>query len=97
MNDPGERESLIGNRNINATRAVSDLESLLSSEDVQAVAAGDDVSGNNIESMLPGDDIESLIAVEDIAAIEVYKGPAQIPVEFNAFGEECGVISIWTR
>jgi hypothetical protein len=97
MNEPGERESLISNRNINAARAVSDLESLLSSDDLQAMATGDDVAGNNIESMLPGDDIEALIAVEDIAAIEVYKGPAQIPVEFNAFGEECGVISIWTR
>jgi outer membrane receptor for ferrienterochelin and colicin len=39
------------------------------------------------------------IPLEDIEAIEVYKGPAALPAEFNSrFGNPaCGTIVIWTR
>jgi hypothetical protein len=36
---------------------------------------------------------------DDIAAIEVYTGPSQVPVQFNAnmSTSRCGVVVIWTR
>ncbi|HJR64475.1 MAG TPA: TonB-dependent receptor [Gemmatimonadaceae bacterium] len=34
---------------------------------------------------------------EDIEAIEVYRGAAEIPVEYNRSGSLCGVILIWMR
>ena len=39
--------------------------------------------------------ILSLVAVKDIQAIEVFKGVAQLPAEFN--DNACAVIAIWTR
>jgi hypothetical protein len=34
---------------------------------------------------------------EDLAGVEVYRGPSQIPIEFNVTGSACGVVVIWTR
>ena len=42
-------------------------------------------------------DIDMFISIEQIVAIEVYRGPAEIPAEFNTTGSACGVIVFWTR
>lgn len=34
---------------------------------------------------------------EDIAAIEVYVGPAEVPLEFGGSSARCGVVVLWTR
>jgi hypothetical protein len=34
---------------------------------------------------------------EDIVAVEVYRGQAEIPLEWGGTGESCGVILIWTK
>ena len=39
----------------------------------------------------------ALPGMMEIEAIEVYKGPASVPVTLNATGSACGVVSIWTR
>ncbi|MEM0964194.1 MAG: carboxypeptidase regulatory-like domain-containing protein [Bacteroidota bacterium] len=43
------------------------------------------------------EDIDGL-AAQDVVAIEVYRGPAQIPAFYNQLGrgEGCGVILVWT-
>ena len=33
----------------------------------------------------------------EIAGIEVYSGPATIPLQFKGFDRNCGVIMVWTR
>jgi hypothetical protein len=43
------------------------------------------------------EDIDQLVMPDEIAGIEVYRGPAQTPVEFGMFEADCGVIVIWTR
>ena len=35
--------------------------------------------------------------VNEYAGIEIYKGPATIPAEYNMTGSSCGVILMWTR
>lgn len=32
-----------------------------------------------------------------LAAVEVYSGPAQVPIEFDAPGNSCGVLVLWTK
>jgi hypothetical protein len=48
----------------------------------------------------PGFELDD-VAPEWIEALEVYRGPATIPMEFSTFGNDfggsCGVIVIWTR
>lgn len=34
---------------------------------------------------------------DEFEAIEIYRGPAGLPVELNALGSSCGVIALWTR
>jgi hypothetical protein len=34
---------------------------------------------------------------ERIQAIEVFRGPSEIPVQYNSTGSACGVILVWTR
>ena len=41
-------------------------------------------------------DIDQWVSPEDVAGMEVYTGPAQVPVEFSTVGSECGVVVIWT-
>lgn len=41
-------------------------------------------------------DISSL-APTDILAIEVYKGGATMPLEYNATRSTCGLMVIWTK
>ena len=33
----------------------------------------------------------------EIAGVEIYSGPATIPLEYKRQGTKCGVILIWTR
>lgn len=42
-------------------------------------------------------DVDGL-AAQDVVAIEVYRGPAQIPAAYNQLGrgESCGVVLVWT-
>jgi len=42
-------------------------------------------------------DALNIVWPDDIEAIEAYQGPASIPAEYNAMGNACGVILIWTR
>ena len=37
------------------------------------------------------------VRVEMIEGMEIYRGIAGLPVEFNLLGAECGVIVVWTR
>ena len=41
--------------------------------------------------------IDELVSPLDIAGIEIYRGPADVPVEFGGPGTNCGAIVIWTR
>ena len=47
--------------------------------------------GNSFE------DIDNFISIEQIVAIEVYRGPSEMPAEFNTTGSACGAIVFWTR
>ena len=37
------------------------------------------------------------ISASELQAVEIYRGPSEIPIEFSATGSECGVIVLWTR
>jgi hypothetical protein len=47
--------------------------------------------------MPTGYDIELLPSPKELAGIEVYAGPATIPLEFKGYGRSCGVVLVWTR
>ena len=34
---------------------------------------------------------------DDLLALEVYRGPAETPLQFSGLGGECGAVVIWTR
>ena len=42
-------------------------------------------------------DINAAVSPEQIEAIEVYRGPSEIPTQYNGPDAMCGVILIWTR
>jgi hypothetical protein len=42
-------------------------------------------------------DLTSVIHLEHLLAIEVYRGPSEVPSEFGGAESGCGVILIWTR
>ncbi len=48
---------------------------------------GQEARGYRIDDMPP----------VDIAGIEVFRGPAEVPVRFKRLWSGCGVVSIWTR
>ena len=37
------------------------------------------------------------ITTGELEAVEVYRGPSEVPMAFDAVGAECGVIVLWTR
>ncbi|TVP78811.1 MAG: hypothetical protein EA352_01295 [Gemmatimonadales bacterium] len=37
------------------------------------------------------------LGADQIEAIEVYRGVAQVPMEYSGVGAECGVVAVWTR
>ena len=41
--------------------------------------------------------LDNLVRPDQVEGIEVYKGPSQVPPQFNMTGSACGVIVIWTR
>ena len=53
-----------------------------------------------IDGMLLGaewtGDLDMLARPEDISGIAVYRGPAEVPVEYRSAGS-CGLIQVWTR
>jgi hypothetical protein len=42
------------------------------------------------------DDIDQ-VRLESLGAVEVYRGPSEVPAEFNRTGSVCGVVLMWTR
>ena len=42
-------------------------------------------------------DLNQLPPPRDLAGIEIYSGPATIPVQYNSQGAWCGVILVWTK
>ena len=36
-------------------------------------------------------------SVLNFQAVEVYRSPAEMPVEYNATGSYCGIILLWTK
>ncbi len=41
--------------------------------------------------------LDQLVAPQDIEALEVYPGPAGVPVQYSGYMSPCGAIVIWTR
>lgn len=37
------------------------------------------------------------LSPDDVQGIEIYRGPAEIPPQFNRRGSQCGVVLVWTR
>lgn len=37
------------------------------------------------------------LSPQDVEGIEIYRGPAEIPPQFNRRGSQCGVVLVWTR
>ena len=46
--------------------------------------------------VLSNNDLDA-IPIATVAAIEIYRGAAQIPAEFNATGSACGAVVVWTK
>lgn len=42
-------------------------------------------------------DIDGMVPTSMVRAVEVYRGPSQIPAEYNRFDGACGVVLIWTH
>lgn len=42
-------------------------------------------------------DFDGFLTIGDLEAIELYNGPANVPVGFHLSGAHCGVIAMWTR
>lgn len=42
------------------------------------------------------DDIDD-VRLQTVGAIEIYRGPSEIPPEYNHLGAACGVVAMWTR
>jgi hypothetical protein len=44
-----------------------------------------------------GFDLDATISASAIDAVEVYRGPTEIPPRFDVLGAQCGVLAFWTR
>ena len=42
-------------------------------------------------------DFDAFLEPEEIAGIEIYRGPAELPVMFGGAESDCGVIVVWTK
>lgn len=45
----------------------------------------------------PQFDLDLLIVPQDVTALEVYRGPSEIPLQFNATNSLCGAVLIWSE
>jgi carboxypeptidase family protein/TonB-dependent receptor-like protein len=45
----------------------------------------------------PQFDLDLLALPQDITAVEVYRGPSEIPLQFNATNSLCGAVLIWSE
>lgn len=45
----------------------------------------------------PQFDLDFLALPQDITAVEVYRGPSEIPLQFNATNSLCGAVLIWSE
>ena len=45
----------------------------------------------------PGLDLNDVIKPGNLEAIEIYRGPAEVPTQFGGTNSACGVIVLWTR
>ena len=55
-----------------------------------------DIFLDNVRQDASTRDLDRML-VSEYAGIEIYKGAATIPVEYNMTGSSCGVILMWTR
>lgn len=44
-----------------------------------------------------GQGLDDLVQPEDVVALEVYRSPAQTPIEFGGLNGSCGTIVVWTK
>jgi hypothetical protein len=42
-------------------------------------------------------DLDLLVLPQEIAAVEVYRGPSEIPLQYNATNSLCGVVLLWSE
>ncbi len=62
------------------------------------------LDGNRIDDVVHDLDLDAWVHPDEILGIEIYRGPSEIPLEFNRqtrggemlFGTGCGAILIWT-
>lgn len=57
----------------------------------------DGVLLNPVRALPLETNIDDLVDPGDVEGIEIYKGPATTPVQFNTMFTGCGAIAIWTR
>ena len=50
-----------------------------------------------LDGALLANDLLEAIPLNTVAAIEVYRGAAQIPAQFNATRRGCGAVVVWTK
>jgi hypothetical protein len=49
-------------------------------------------------NMNPGRPLDiSSLPILEFQGLEVYRSPAELPIEYSATGSYCGVILLWTR
>jgi hypothetical protein len=53
------------------------------------------VDGHDFVPSLGGIDAE--FKPEEIRAIEVFRGPSEVPVQWAKFGSNCGLLAIWLK
>jgi len=54
------------------------------------------VDGSRWQQLEPGD-LDAFMQPSEVAAIEVYQPGASVPVEFQAAGQDCTTVVIWTK
>lgn len=63
---------------------------------MQIVVDGSAVYEHTADNSMPPIDLASYIPT-DLAAVEIYRGAAETPLEFDATGAECGTVVLWTK
>jgi hypothetical protein len=63
---------------------------------MQVIVDGIRVYEHTADNSMPPVDLTSYLP-SDLAGVEVYRGAAETPLEFNATGAECGTVVLWTK